>query len=326
MKFEGDKLINYICNKFVHCDNVLEDVKSLYEELYIYGIFPLQVQKIEKQDHNKVIYRMKQRYPFNFNNLKTFLRDYDAVISGSFPLQCYLDERWLDSDIDIYINYDVFMKDIISTFSDKEIRYTIRYERCCGVEAMEEHFKYNIEKMLPPTFTKVTVNYIHNYAFDIKSMEGVGISMKDDKIHRYGISKYLKFVINIDVYEDHKKQNIDIILVDCPSRKYVSMFDFTFTSIFYDGYGLYIYDEDSIINKTTYNNYNIGTNGYIAFKNNIERINKYMIRGFYIYINDKYISQNKRFVDEDDYTPVHDLDSDTSDLDDSDVDVDDDIL
>ncbi len=56
----------------------------------------------------------------NYNNLISYMGQYNVYISGSFILQCIMDEYWDNSDIDLYTNENIYL--------DENIIYNENYE------------------------------------------------------------------------------------------------------------------------------------------------------------------------------------------------------
>jgi len=55
--------------------------------------------------------RLKERFGYHTDDIIEFMKNNDIVISGSFALQVYLNERWDNSDIDFYYNMKEHKKD-----------------------------------------------------------------------------------------------------------------------------------------------------------------------------------------------------------------------
>lgn len=102
----------------------------------------------------------------------------NAVISGSFILQCILDERWANSDIDIYLNNYEKDNSIYRFFGEEhELEYWDYYETFPRIKNISEfnykpknYYLENIKVQLVriDTDKKYTLkNHIYNTGFDV---------------------------------------------------------------------------------------------------------------------------------------------------------------
>ena len=128
-----------------------------------------------------------------------------------------------------------------------------------------DHIKRRLSELL-----KIDINdisQIKGHEFD----NGYGIMRGIDCCFKFSIGKI----------------NFDLVVTRYNPKDTIEAFDFSFNKVYYDGYNLIIDDKQSIINRNTYNEfatdrYNI--TAQYKFKENINRIDKYIKRGFMVFV------------------------------------------
>jgi hypothetical protein len=100
--------------------------------------------------------------------------------------------------------------------------------------------------------------------------------------------------IKINCKHDLKYEFTLYITKEAPKYFMITYFEFDFEKISYDGFSLYIYNEKSLINKTSHNNYFYQTeemcpsSRYELFFENLDNIIKFVNKGYLILPSDVY--------------------------------------
>lgn len=101
-----------ILNIFRYIDRYIDILNYCHISKNIY-MQAININFLEKKKINIMKSRLKEAFDFPKLNLKITgnkfikaLKKSEAIIAGSFPLQCMLNEKWKYSDIDIYYKYD----------------------------------------------------------------------------------------------------------------------------------------------------------------------------------------------------------------------------
>ena len=86
---------------------------------------------IKKNLINEINYRLYNIFGDKLDQFKKLMKDTQSVISGSFIIQCLLDEYWDCSDIDIYVSkYEPSSKFNIDDFMFHNMKFHGRHENC----------------------------------------------------------------------------------------------------------------------------------------------------------------------------------------------------
>lgn len=196
-----------------------------------------------------------------YNNLKLILTRLGAVISGSFILQCILDETW-DSDIDFYVS------DLDNDINrgKSELDYFF----------YENYLQYNYRDITNYS-CNLTITSIRDYLLVKNSNPEVKNAILATNV--YAHRPYGKTITVNDVVYDVCK--LQCIKINCRRDQLIQFivhdYDFDLCkNVFYftDSPHLYIHSLQDIINKTT--KFKFTTNKYASK----ERKLKYEKRGF----------------------------------------------
>jgi hypothetical protein len=262
--------IDDLCTKFKSALN-LQNVKS--EEYYI-GLI-----KRKLTDCN-----------IDYDKFCEFLITHNAFLSGSFLLQIIQNEFYPEnkSDIDIY------------TFSEKSeelekelhnIIYKSIYNTLEQIQEQHPELKVNT----PKNFSSRKHDYICEFLIDTKDSKAVNRSVlykKEQKEMKYnGIdsviqsefkfykSDFINEIVDFNIDNGKKFQ-----LIYCDNirtiESIINDFDMDFCANYFDGKKLYVKNWDSIINRRTVRKFD----NYRIYRSELERIPKYMNRGFDIKI------------------------------------------
>ena len=241
---------------------ISDDIKKYVLGIYLY---PIDIYRnIEFFSDDILTYRIRNiitnKLKFIFKNkyydLLSILNNKNAFISGSFPLQCILNEDW-SSDIDIFYidnnDNDLLLKEFENILTDEEL----------DLSNQVDELKYMYLNNLP--------------IMDIKSY------------HKIHISEYKKIEVSIDIQfikidPNYFKDNINNDNFDKLITHYLdNEFDFNVcTNYFYiknNNYCISLNNLNNIFNKEITLKRNI--NLYTILK----RVDKYKERGFKFDIN-----------------------------------------
>lgn len=245
---------------------IRKNYKNFIQELNYFGLYSLFFQNEMSFDLDIIYKTLQQKinipdrveensiyvHKCYAYSLISKLKSVGGYFSGSFLLKTILNEKWENSDIDLFVNkhmlFGVFEKEL--QFIDKNL---IKYP-CKTDIGISDELKY---------FGQILADY---FEADTDSLK---IINKNDPTNYYGKCEKLSFVIKFTI----NKVNFDLIVVENSVPVFISNFDFSFNKIYYDGYSLHIFNENSLLKrKTLYNIYD--------YSKNIERIKKYFQRGF----------------------------------------------
>lgn len=100
---------------YVLCGNTFDyviapylNIKDIYNMSLVSGTLYKRMDEkyIMKHIQKRIVYGLQQIFGDNYYTFAKKLYESKAVISGSFILQCILNEKWTNSDIDIYVAYN----------------------------------------------------------------------------------------------------------------------------------------------------------------------------------------------------------------------------
>lgn len=308
------KYLKYLKNKksvaYYYFNN---NVKKYYEDLLYFGFLKMRdnidntknlnimdnkcIQKFRKRLFNKVLNDMTE-YRYTKNKLNDFLISSGSIVSGSFVLENYLNEDWGNKDIDIYVNNERFKRICDENWE----KYIESIEKS---KSMDVKYRTNLLNFYMENENECKIKYTLAKIFEcspknIKDFKQISKEDENTIITAYSVSKsffkLIKFKIN--------KMAIDLILSTCEPIEFINKFDFDFNKIYYNGYAISAYDWNSINKRISYNNteYNIKniTSFYLA---NVDRIEKYYLRGFTILLEQNNHDEEYQYIDidNDDY-------------------------
>jgi len=98
----GDVFDNILMRLLIPIDlyNLVQTCKQYQKKIKMSHIKKSTIQEINRRSYGI--------FGNDLNNFKDMMRQSNAIISGSFVLQCILGEYWAGSDIDIYVNTKIF--------------------------------------------------------------------------------------------------------------------------------------------------------------------------------------------------------------------------
>ena len=206
---------------------------------------------------------------FSFNSIQEEMKKTGSVIAGSFPLQCHLEEVWVNTDVDIFIPIG----------ERPETHSLIEYLHCCtdgvyydltGVESCRDKYEFaDIVKVEQWEFCKVRTE---------DSVEAKRTYRGDDE--------YLTVqVIQVNILEDGEELS-DVSIQERKRRilRFIDNdFDFDFCKVYYDDgiklmYPLSVKHKECIVDKDYYRSHHVDNK--TVYWN---RVNKYKQRGFTVH-------------------------------------------
>jgi hypothetical protein len=223
-----------------------------------------------------------------FDEFKNMMRGADATISGSFVIQCILGEHWQDSDIDIYV--------------DEQLYFDFR----CNIQRFNALFDADDEYEEQELSIEIDTNQIN---LESESKKIINENTEDEKTCESddkNILKYMKKNYHIEKihtgYREDTTYIVDFIVNETkiqfianePGKNFILDYDFNickntykYEDVFDRDTNLFIYRINEIFTK--YTNF-AATYDY---KKSIKRYIKYHNRGFDFYSGaDKITSHN----------------------------------
>ena len=257
------------------------------------------------KDLNKTLHKRMLKHTINFgiqDCILEILRNTKAFIAGSFALSVYLDEEFLEQDLDIYLRVP-FTKD---NFKERDNKY---YSSCYTIENLAKQHIHNLltncgyiiaykeDRELELTVKKSASEVLHETTFDYDG-DYAGHNYFSDEEGRVeciyiksGLSHYIK---NIVTYENKtRKKRIQIItLYNCKIHEYLDLFDLNICRIVIEYIefhcnNIYYYDYDYY--EKPYEN---TKGGFIYYHDKNNYLNKYEL---------SLISSKKMYI----YNPMH---------------------
>ena len=201
--------------------------------------------------------------------IRLLKRSNNCIMSGSFPLQVLLNEKYEGSDIDFFVDYEEPKYDF--DFTTSTISNDL--EMFCALDAQNKSLTFGYD------------DYMGGYELVCKPH----YHKIDPRIHStvtYEMNKNKLQFVKIDAGKG-KKEMIDYI-----NRA----FDFSFCKVAFDGEYFLIHRD--IFNDTMNKKGQWFTREFESIENEINRINKYKKRGFTITNEDKI----KQYLDGDEIT------------------------
>ena len=195
---------------------------------------------------NNITNKLKELVNINYENLIKYMEKYNLSISGSFVLQCILNEYWTNSDIDFYTNYkDIDISIILNNkYNETVYNHNDEYPNFLGIENIKNFYTQNKERYLQLIFLDENKNIFDfvkdNFDFSICK-----------NIYNITNGKHNLYITNIyDIF--NKQLNCDLIgtskKLQQRKEKY-EMRGFKFNNII----GNYIYHAQEIIPIIMYN-------------------------------------------------------------------------
>lgn len=212
-----------------------------------------------------LIKKRLEKYGLNADEFCQQLKKYNCIITGSFPLQCILEEEWKNSDIDIfgwYEDYDFIDEVKIlhqytnekypstydkSPHNDKSGLCRCRNDKCNKKQyalPCNDHYVHKFEQYLWTLFTaknqikKNNTPVASNYKY-------IGIK----EIRNYNLPNYnIQFTTmdqdnfnkeNVRIHHLYDDENYDQNDIKNNIKNIVETFDFNFCKIIFDGERLY---------------------------------------------------------------------------------------
>jgi hypothetical protein len=250
-------------------------------------MFPQIFKKIERiykiRVGNEIDEFLKYSFGKNYDEFRKYMMESNAIISGSFILQCVLNEKWFKfentlSDIDIFVKTNPISTDSKIwkpsedvNFYNYEYKFELHYTSLHKFLYKNQKIHRKELKRLQEKFFKkynrfnenITKQFYDNYVTHSQYRDELGKNVIL-RINEYKIKKYMFEVIEINsdkyyTFDDFINETVDFEI--CKNYFY-----YTDT-----GFEIVIHNLSSIINKVT------KTSKYDS-----ERIKKYRTRGFSI--------------------------------------------
>lgn len=242
------------------------DFYNIYPDCFKYREIYIDVSHVRNYISNKL-------YEANIDSINFFrkIETLDACISGSLVLESITNDSWNSSDIDIYINELSLYRCLNYCDSYNARGLLSKYNK------MSVRRQINDSDLIINLFTKFMSE------FNITNIEFCTYDNSEDPYDNgYGIQMNLCYVIKFKI----NNLKFDLVVVSCTPRFFINQFDFTFNSVFYDGYCVYVARIESIEQRQSFNyfarnRYNISEERKYIY--NIGRILKYLHRGFMVF-------------------------------------------
>lgn len=131
---------------------------------------------------SNIINKLQEMIDVKINDLLKFMDKYEITISGSFIIQCILNEYWVDSDVDMYtyssvnLNKNIFVNNnyTVSGYTTENEYATLKYIKMMGV--FEKHNKLKVQLIVLDTdkdiyeYVKTTCDFdVCKNIFNIKN-------------------------------------------------------------------------------------------------------------------------------------------------------------
>jgi predicted MPP superfamily phosphohydrolase len=164
---------------------------------------------IKKSTLDEIDRRLFKIFGTNLDSFKNVLRESDATISGSFIIQCILGERWSWSDIDIYVNTEIFVKFVKS---ERKTRPVV-----VNRLSPKKKERKNILKYLKNEYGSHG-NFRDDYGDDITDM--INFNVNKNKIQIIGIydknfKSYMEISFDFNICKNmYAYRNIDIFQIN----------------------------------------------------------------------------------------------------------------
>lgn len=232
----------------LYLDNITEIISYLgRKELYYLSqtsTFYYQLIRYDQLIINTIHKRLKTILNEHYETFMQLMIDNNAFISGSFIIQCILNEDWSNisntTDIDIYVPYN-----------DNNVRGHI--------------FENG---------TQYYYNTLEDYIFSIMDL----YEDNNKAIKRYTIRKNdrdLPTITNVRSYDNPEGAHLQVISIDKDDGHFYDAFDFDVCkNMYYPGKKLFIYNMDNVLNKVT------TFNATFNLRLSIARYYKYINYGF----------------------------------------------
>lgn len=219
----------------LYLDNINEIIRYLdRKELYYLSQTSTFFHKLVQFDQviiNSIHNKLKNILNEHYDHFMELMIDNNAFISGSFIIQCILNEDWSNfsgkTDIDVYVPY----------------------------------YKNNTRVLTFADGTMYYYNTLEDYIFSIMRHD---LYTDDSPCKRYTMRKNdkdLPTITNVRSYDNPNGVNIQIISISRDDMNFADHhFDFNICkNMYYPGKKLYIYDMDNILNKvaTFYATFNL---------------------------------------------------------------------
>ncbi len=266
----------------------------------------------------------------DFKIFMSHIKSMNGVISGSAVLASVLDAPWKSTvkDIDIYIPEENLIKYLSQRFlslfhgipvnpvpsfpllkelSSRSLSYRevlcelvdpnaglwserSRLHTLIGPKAERSQKRQECTKSFLLNLRAEMVEFL-KIVFKAETATPVS---KDDLEGSYNSHNGILYVIRMSI----KGALVDLVVTKCTTPYVLSMFDFNFNKIYYDGYSVNCLDWKSVLTKYTSNFKDIfikeekfsstdHVRGIHQYVYNIERIKKYFKRGFFVTIRTK---------------------------------------
>lgn len=214
--------------------------------------------------------RLKEMGLDGMKIIRLLKRSSNCIMSGSFPLQVLLNEKYEDSDIDFFVDH-------------KEPKYDFDFTTCTISNDLEMFCALNAQNKT------LTYGYVGDYVGDYESV---------CKPHYHKIDPRIDSTVTYEL----NKNKLQFVKVDAGEGKlemidYINRaFDFSFCKVAFDGEYFLIHRD--IFNDVMNKKGEWFTRNFESIENEVIRMNKYKKRGFTITNEDKL----QKYLDGDDVT------------------------
>lgn len=269
----------------LHCLNLISDenmpkifYKDHFDQILLmldcFGFSSFTLIKIDTS--RKAIDKANRKIHEKLQYMNDFLRHNNVHISGSYPLSYLMDTKW-NSDVDMYMKYS----DLDALLLRHDILIKRKSESNLCMIGRYSDYEYISCKGLQRILSKELE----------QSIDCVEVTDKHEFDNGYGMVRGLIFCIRFKM-NDIK---FDLVITRYNPKDSISLFDFDFNKIYYDGYTLSSLSWGSIAKMQSINRYasdRYSPSEECKFKENINRIRKYIERGFILFINTEYPYQS----------------------------------
>lgn len=282
----------------------IENFKKLFELFELFMIDTLFYSKIDSYYSDEVVKRIKHtmknmfsdkcitashitKPAFHFINS---MRQIGALMSGSFVLKHILDEKWTSTDIDLYVHEDLLFSQLgaswtaVNNLNPLMTLFDWRYPR-----------EYRIQQLKDSNLNKMYEKYDSLEAIQNAFMKGIADHVcelfggKDVQVlekateGNYNLIKGFRRVIRFQYYGF----KVDLCLLSITPQYFIQDFDFDFNKCYFDGHVVHHLKPKSLYTRMSLNHYesikgHVGHGAKGKFIGNLNRIEKYWERGFYV--------------------------------------------